>query len=245
MEVGAGLITEYTYDADKNVISQRTVMMGADTFLGVSDLQGANSLQREIQGADSLQKAIPGITKANGIDNLVVSGGKTISSSLGNAENDNYCSNAQFLAGNLTSIIAMNQRDRSKPYTLVDNTYAYDANGNRTSKQTLAGLYYLRARFYNPVIGRFIQEDTYYGDGLNLYTYCQNNPVKYIDPSGHDACLQKQEAINKLKEAGLSPEDAENYYNHLRESNGVDATVEQIKKDFGNQSGKTSTGYKY
>lgn len=29
--------------------------------------------------------------------------------------------------------------------------------------------YYLRARFYNPVIGRFTQEDTYYGDGLNLY----------------------------------------------------------------------------
>ena len=46
--------------------------------------------------------------------------------------------------------------------------------------------YYLRARFYNPVIGRFTQEDTYYGDGLNLYQYCQANPVGYVDPSGHD-----------------------------------------------------------
>ena len=45
--------------------------------------------------------------------------------------------------------------------------------------------YYLRARFYNPVIGRFTQEDTYYGDGLNLYQYCQANPVGYVDPSGH------------------------------------------------------------
>ena len=46
--------------------------------------------------------------------------------------------------------------------------------------------YYLRARFYNPVIGRFTQEDTYRGDGLNLYAYCANNPVYYVDPSGFD-----------------------------------------------------------
>jgi len=38
------------------------------------------------------------------------------------------------------------------------------------------------------VIGRFLQEDTYYGDGLNLYAYCRNNPVRYYDPSGHDTC---------------------------------------------------------
>ena len=48
-----------------------------------------------------------------------------------------------------------------------------------------AGQYYLRARFYNPVVGRFLQEDTYRGDGLNLYAYCANNPVMYYDPSGY------------------------------------------------------------
>ena len=47
--------------------------------------------------------------------------------------------------------------------------------------------YYLRTRFYNPVIGRFTQEDTYRSDGLNLYTYCANNPVFYVDPSGYVA----------------------------------------------------------
>ena len=45
--------------------------------------------------------------------------------------------------------------------------------------------YYLRARFYNPVVARFTQEDTYRGDGFNLYAYCVNNPVYYVDPSGH------------------------------------------------------------
>ena len=34
-------------------------------------------------------------------------------------------------------------------------------------------------------MGRFIQEDAYWGDGLNLYAYCRNNPVMYYDPSGY------------------------------------------------------------
>jgi RHS repeat-associated protein len=53
----------------------------------------------------------------------------------------------------------------------------------------VTGQYYLRARFYNPVVGRFTQEDTYRGDGLNLYSYVQNNPIKYYDPSGY--CAEK------------------------------------------------------
>ncbi|NLH01616.1 MAG: RHS repeat-associated core domain-containing protein, partial [Clostridiales bacterium] len=50
--------------------------------------------------------------------------------------------------------------------------------------------YYLRARNYDPITGRFLSEDTYPGDvkdplSLNLYTYCGNNPIMYTDPSGH------------------------------------------------------------
>ena len=82
----------------------------------------------------------------------------------------------------------------------VQNWYEYDAWGNITAKQEaipnrytyygqqldpITQQYYLRARFYNPVIGRFTQEDAYRGDGLNLYAYCANNPVYYVDPSGH------------------------------------------------------------
>jgi len=44
---------------------------------------------------------------------------------------------------------------------------------------------YLRARYYNSRLGRFMQEDPYWGDGLNLYIYCHNNPAMYYDPSGY------------------------------------------------------------
>jgi RHS repeat-associated protein len=55
-----------------------------------------------------------------------------------------------------------------------------------------SGLIYLRARYYDPTIGRFISQDTVEGDlnnplSLNLYTYVQNNPLRYTDPSGHSA----------------------------------------------------------
>ena len=52
------------------------------------------------------------------------------------------------------------------------------------------GLYYLNARYYNPETGRFISRDTYEGtseepSSLHLYLYCANDPVNYVDPSGH------------------------------------------------------------
>jgi len=54
-----------------------------------------------------------------------------------------------------------------------------------------SGLYYLRARYYDPRVGRFISEDTNKGDinnpsSLNLYTYCWGNPLNYIDFDGHN-----------------------------------------------------------
>ena len=57
------------------------------------------------------------------------------------------------------------------------------------------GLYYLTTRYYDPEIGRFISPDSVdYLDpqsinGLNLYAYCNNDPVNYCDPSGHFAIL--------------------------------------------------------
>ena len=55
--------------------------------------------------------------------------------------------------------------------------------GRRFDDET--GLYYYRARMYHPELGRFMQPDPigYFG-GINLYTYCRNNPFNWIDPFG-------------------------------------------------------------
>jgi RHS repeat-associated protein len=52
------------------------------------------------------------------------------------------------------------------------------------------GLYYYGARYYDPMIGRFISPDTIVPDptnpqALNRYSYVLNNPLKYTDPTGH------------------------------------------------------------
>ncbi len=87
----------------------------------------------------------------------------------------------------------------------VENQYDYDIWGNPTlTVETISnairytgefydeetGLYYLRARYYDPYLGRFTTEDSYWGEddnplSLNLYTYCENDPVQYTDPTGH------------------------------------------------------------
>jgi RHS repeat-associated protein len=55
--------------------------------------------------------------------------------------------------------------------------------GREYDKET--GLYYYRARYYNPQIGRFLQTDPIgYGDGMNWYAYCGNNPIVWADPAG-------------------------------------------------------------
>jgi len=47
------------------------------------------------------------------------------------------------------------------------------------------GLYYNRARYYNPYTGRFLQTDpSGYSDGMNWYAYCTNSPLGRTDPTG-------------------------------------------------------------
>ncbi|AUR52806.1 RHS repeat domain-containing protein [Aquella oligotrophica] len=81
----------------------------------------------------------------------------------------------------------------------VSNSYSYDAYGqtvsqnNKEEKEYLGwnqeylddktGLVFLRARFYNPRLMRFMNIDTY--DVMNRYAYTEGDPINKVDPSGH------------------------------------------------------------
>ena len=65
------------------------------------------------------------------------------------------------------------------------------------------GLYYYNARYYDPTIGRFISTDTVIPDptnpqAFNRYSYCLNNPLKYIDPSGHIVEFENEDYLMGL-----------------------------------------------
>ena len=56
--------------------------------------------------------------------------------------------------------------------------------------ESTTGLYYYGARYYDPQLGRFITPDSivqspYDPQSLNRYSYCRNNPINYVDPTGH------------------------------------------------------------
>ncbi len=113
------------------------------------------------------------------------------------------------------------------------NHYEYDAWGNLTTCEEnvhnrfkfngqqydpISQQYYLRARYYNPVIGRFTQEDSYNVDGLNLYAYCRNNPVSYVDPSGN-ICGRRANTLmdNVLSGKGLTRKERRQLSARLRD----------------------------
>ena len=73
--------------------------------------------------------------------------------------------------------------------TLHEHAVRFMYNGRFGVMTDENGLYYMRARYYNPDIKRFINQDILTGSigespSLNRYSYVQGNPVSYLDPFG-------------------------------------------------------------
>jgi RHS repeat-associated protein len=120
------------------------------------------------------------------------------------------------------------------------NSYSYDIWGNTTAVSEKVSnsfrysgelwddstdLQYLRARWYDPSQARFISEDTYEGDianplSQNLYTYVENNPLIYMDPSGHNKVTDtyykvRKKLKDKVKQLYGYAEESVHHYDAL------------------------------
>jgi RHS repeat-associated protein len=133
---------------------------------------------------------------------------KTVSSTM-----KHYYANGLHIAENRSGTLEYYHQDHlgstrlktdSNGNSIYDTNYmpfgpVHEESGSEEFKYTgkhedPSGLYYFGARYYDPKTGRFITEDPVTGSlddpqGLNRYSYCKNNPHKYVDPDGELAQL--------------------------------------------------------
>jgi RHS repeat-associated protein len=112
-------------------------------------------------------------------------------------------------------------RQLTDPAGAVTDTYEYDAFGNKNNSTGTTpneflyrgeqfdadlGLYYLRARYYNPLSGRFMSRDpdeecdcsSIPEAAKNKYVYASSDPVNRVDPSGRADAVQEEEIISDI-----------------------------------------------
>ncbi len=215
VEEGSETKWEYKYDMQGNLISDEKCNYEYDSgnrIIKVENYDGnyqenhydAEGLRAEILENGELVRflfdkgEVIAQTEADGNITRYIRGLDLISSDSDEARTYyHYVSDEN---GSITHILGASENEyHSQNYTVL-NEYEYDSFGNIVHSvekvnnrfcyigqqyDRISQQYYLRARYYSPTIARFIQEDTYYGDGLNLYTYCQNNPLIYKDVNGN------------------------------------------------------------
>ena len=91
--------------------------------------------------------------------------------------------------GQITAITGSNGNDVSGNATHIANINPFRYRGYYYDTET--GLYYLKSRYYDPIVGRFINADAFVstGQGIlgnNMFAYCNNNPVNLYDFCGSD-----------------------------------------------------------
>ncbi len=119
-----------------------------------------------------------------------------------------------FLTDQLGSTVALAASNGA-----IATNYGYDAQGNTTVTGIASdssyqftgrendgdGLDYYRARYYNPIWGRFIQEDPIgFKGGTDVYAYAGGNPISFGDPTGlcptdPKKCENLAQKITKLR----------------------------------------------
>ena len=223
-------VTTNTYDNNGNLVTKSKSVNGGTAVVSSYTYDVWNNMTRSLSGGTTVDNYYDGIglrygKKTNNgamtvslyeYDRVILevnatTGAQTAVNVYGNQlisrDGNSFMYNGH---GDVTAILDASSN--------VIASYYYDAFGVHLSSTGTAsnpyryagyifdeetGLYYLKARYYDPETARFLSEDTYLGQAgdplsLNLYAYVKYNPLKYYDPTGH--------YVSETDKANLSPD---------------------------------------
>jgi RHS repeat-associated protein len=103
--------------------------------------------------------------------------------------------NRTFHHDQVNSVVALSDHNGAKTQSIVYGPFGENISSTGSSSNSMkytgreqdaeTGLYYYRARYYDPEVGRFISEDPIgFDGGINFYAYVGNSPLQMTDPSG-------------------------------------------------------------
>ena len=184
----ASSFVAYEYD----VLNRRTSRSFVATSPSLTNVEhyayNGNQVAADLDGSGNLLRTY---VWGTGIDNLL-------------SFTDHTTSNSYYaIKDHQNSVIALTDDTgsvvESYEYDAWGNTCVFDASGTELTQSAYSnrytfqgreidwdtGLYYFRARWYDPETGRWLSKDPIgISGGLNLYAFVGNNPVNFMDPSG-------------------------------------------------------------
>ena len=183
-------LTNYTYDARNRLLAAGGVSYSYDALGNRTSLtNGTNVTRYVINPTAALSQIL--LRVQNGVTNYYVYGAGLLyeATDAGTAKTYHYDYRGSTVAltdgsGNVTD-----RAEYSPHGTLTHRTGSTDTpflyNGRYGVQTDPNGLLHMRARYYNPYLGRFVNADpSGFSGGLNFYAYADGNPVSMIDPFG-------------------------------------------------------------